>query len=43
MADPEAPIVRGGALFLGTLSVVHIVWHAFNNLLSDLRRKRKHR
>jgi hypothetical protein len=41
MLDPEAFIVKGGVLALATLSVIRLVWQDFNNLMNDLRRKRK--
>jgi len=43
MADPEALIVKGGVLILAVLSVIRLVWQDFNNLMNDVRRKRKYR
>jgi hypothetical protein len=43
MLDPEALIVKGGVLALAALSVIRLVWQDFNNLISDLRRNRRHR
>ena len=43
MLDPEAFIVKGGVLALAALSVIRLVWQDFNNLISDLRRNRRHR
>ncbi len=43
MADPEALIVKGGVLILAALSVIRLVWQDFNNLMNDVRRKRKYR
>jgi hypothetical protein len=43
MIDPEAIIVKGGVLALAAFAVIRIVWHDFNKLMIDFRRKRKHR
>jgi hypothetical protein len=43
VADPEALIVKGGVLALAALAVIRLVWQEFSNLVSDFRRKRKHR
>jgi hypothetical protein len=43
MLDPEALIVKGGVLALATLSVIRLIVHDFNHLLSDLRRKSRRR
>jgi hypothetical protein len=43
MFDPEALIVKGGVLALAALSVIRLVWHDFNNLRNEFRRKRKNR
>ena len=43
VTDPEVLIVKGGVLALAVLSVIRLVWQDFNNLMSDFRRKRRHR
>jgi hypothetical protein len=43
MLDPEALVVKGGILALAALSVVRLVLHDFNNLVSDFRRRRRRR
>jgi hypothetical protein len=43
MLDPEALVVKGGILALAALSVVRLVLHDFNNLVSDYRRRRRRR
>ena len=43
MLDPEALVVKGGILALAALAVIRVVLLDFNNLLNDLRRKRKRR
>jgi hypothetical protein len=43
MLEAEAVIVKGGVLILATLSVVRLIWHDFNNLLTDFRRNKKRR
>lgn len=41
MLDPEALIAKGGILTLATMSVIRIVWHDFNKLMTEFRRKRR--
>jgi hypothetical protein len=41
MLDPEAMIVKGGILALALLSVIRLVWHDYNSLVCDVRKKRK--
>jgi hypothetical protein len=41
MLDPEALIVKGGVLTLAAMSVIRLVWHDFNKLMNDFRRKRR--
>jgi len=41
MLDPEAVIVRGGILALAALSVIRLVWHDYNTLVCDIRKKRR--
>jgi hypothetical protein len=43
MLDPEALVVKGEILALAALSVVRLVLHDFNNLVSDFRRRRRRR
>lgn len=41
MLDPEAFIVKGAVLALAMLSVVRLVLHDFNHLVSDFRRRKR--
>jgi hypothetical protein len=43
MLDPEAIVVKGGILALAALSVIRLILLDFNSLVSDVRRRRKHR
>jgi hypothetical protein len=43
MLDPEAIVVKGGILALAVLSVIRVVLHDFNNLVSDFRKRRRRR
>jgi hypothetical protein len=43
MFDAEAIIVKCGILAMLTLSVVRLVMLDFNSLMTDLKRRRRHR
>jgi hypothetical protein len=43
MPDAEALLVKGGFLIVTALSMARFIWHEFNNLMNDVRRKRRQR
>jgi len=43
MVDPEAVVVKGGILILAMLSVLRIVLHDVDSLVTDFQRRRRRR
>jgi hypothetical protein len=43
MPDLEALLVKIVVITLAALSAARLIWQEFNNLMNDLRRKRKQR
>jgi hypothetical protein len=41
--DPEAVLVKGAIIALAALTVIRLVLHEYDNLVSDFRRKRRRR